>query len=276
MSNYPSKYFRFSGHALGVAARFTQLDEMENLNHVIPTLGSSVLAPTGGDAQASVKDYAYTVDKPRKRTLLSVRKVETATHGRDLGKRFETEVEADVEELRLVEKLNIGYIHLHFLSKFDSEAENPVSVVTTKGSRIEGLQMGQVKAEVILDEEPLLFSGNSEQLAEFYNKQKDDYRAKNGWRFALDPAAEGKCKCCREHKFSLVREIHLSGPERDLRSITVDGYTIHWKGFGKIILGEVHVKSNDRRIALVRLAMGSDAGGSGTIGSGQSNGTMGN
>src|ERR1035438_9798361 len=108
MSNYPSKYFRFSGHALGVAARFNQLDEMENINDVI-------------------------------------RKVETATHGRDLGKRFETEVEADVEELRLVEKLNIGYIHLHFLSKFDSEAANPVSVVTTKGSRIEGLQMGQVK-----------------------------------------------------------------------------------------------------------------------------------
>jgi len=51
--------------------------------------------------------------------------------------------------------------------------------------------MGQVKAEVILDEEPLLFSGNSEQLAEFYNKQKDDYRAKNagGSRWIRRPRA---------------------------------------------------------------------------------------
>jgi hypothetical protein len=275
MSNYPSTYFKFSGHALGVAARFHQLDEQENLNHVIPTLGSSVLAATGGVAQASVKDYAYTVDQPRKRTLLSVRKVETATHGRDLGKRFETEVEADVEELRVVEKLDIGYIRLHFLSKFDSEAANPVSLVSTKGSRIEGLQMGNVKAEVILDEEPLLFSGNAEQLAEFYNKQTDGYRAKNGWRFALDPAAEGKCKCCHEHKFSLVREIRLSGPEAEKQKISVDGYTIHWKGFGRIVLGEVHVKGNERRVALVRLAMGCNAGGPGSAGGGGSNGHLG-
>ena len=276
MSNYPSKYFRFSGHALGVAARFTQLDEMENLNHVIPTLGSSVLAPTGGDAQASVKNYAYTVDQPRKRTLLSVRKVETAAHGRDLGVRFETEVEADIEDLRVVEKLNIGYIRLHFLSARGAGPDDAVSAVSTKGSRIEGLQMGNVKAEVILDEEPLLSCGSADQLAEFYNKQKDDYRKANSWRFALDPAAEGKCKCCREHKFSLVREIRLSGPEPEKQKISVDGYTIHWKGFGRIVLGEVHVKGNERRVALVRLAMGCDAGGPGTAGGGASNGHLGN
>lgn len=272
MSNYPIKHYRFSGHALGVAALFNQLDEEENLNHVIPTLGSSVLAPTGGYAQASAKDYAYIVEKPRKRTLLSVRKVETAAHGRDFGKRFETEVEADIENLAVVEKLNIGYIRLHFLSTFDSEAKSKTPVVTTKGSRIEGLQLGKVKATVVLDEEPLLYCGDSEQLAGFYKKQTDDYRKKHGWRFDLDSDPEGRCECCRRHKFSLVREIQLSGPEPEKQQISVDGYTIHWKGFGRIVLGEVHIKGNDRRIALVRLAMGCDAGGPGTAGGGQSNG----
>jgi hypothetical protein len=275
MSNYPSKYFRFSGHSLGAAALFHQLDEVHNLNHTIPTLGSSVLAPTGGDAQASVKNYAYTVDQPRKRTLLSVRKVETAAHGRDLGVRFETEVEADIEDLRVVEKLNIGYIRLHFLSARGAGPDDAVSAVSTKGSRIEGLQMGNVKAEVILDEEPLLSCGSADQLAEFYNKQKDDYRKANSWRFALDPAPVSTAGHCREHKFSLVREIRLSGPEPEKQKISVDGYTIHWKGFGKIVLGEVHIKSNDRRVTLVRLAMGCDAGGHGTAGGGQSNGVLG-
>jgi hypothetical protein len=132
--------------------------------------------------------------------------------------------------------------------------------------------MGNVGAEVIFDEEPLLYCGDSDQLAAFYAKQTDDYRQKNGWRFALDPAAEGKCKCCREHTFSLVREIRLSGPEPEKQKISVDGYTIHWSGFGRIILGEVHVKGRDRRVALVRLAMGCDAGGPATAGSGHSNG----
>jgi hypothetical protein len=274
MSNYPTKYFKFSGHALGVAARFTQLDEQEGLNHVIPTLGASVLAATGGVAKASVKDYAYIAEQPRKRTLLSVRKVETASHGRDLGKRFETEIEADIEDLAVVEKLNIAYTRLHFLSTFDTESQSGKSVVTTKGSRIEGLQMGKVKAEVILDEEPLLFTGDGEQLEDFYNKQTDEYRKKHGWRFNLD--TEGKCKCCRRHRFSLVSEIRLSGPESEKQKITVDGYTIHWKGFGRIVLGEVHIKGNDRRVALVRLAMGCDAGGPGTAGGGASNGHTGN
>jgi hypothetical protein len=269
-----SKHYIFSGHALGVAAQFHRLDEAHNLNHVVPTLGASVLAPTGGFSRSRVIHYAYTVDQPRKRTLLSVRKIKTAVSGRDLGNRFETEVEADIEALHLVEKLHIGTIRLHFLSARPAEPENAVPVVTTTGSRIEGVQLGNVKAVVVLDEEPLLSCGTAEQLGEFYNKQTDDYRKANDWRFALDPAPDGAAGSCRQHKFSLVREIHLSGPERDKQSVSVDGYTIHWKGFGKIILGEVHVKGNDRRITMVRLAMGSDAGGPGTAGGAQSNGQM--
>jgi len=67
----------------------------------------------------------------------------------------------------------------------------------------------------------------------------------------------------------------LSGPEDELKYIRVDGYTIVWEGFGRIILGEVHVYDHKRRVTLVRLAMGSDAGGQGTIGDGESNGQVG-
>ncbi|MFY9727330.1 MAG: hypothetical protein WB579_11765 [Bryobacteraceae bacterium] len=270
-----SKSYVFSGHALGVAAQFHSLDEAHNLDHVVPTLGASVLAPTGGHSRSRVIHYAYSVDQPRKRTLLSVRKIKTAVSGRDLGNRFETEIEADIEAVRLVEKLHIGAVRLHVLSAVDAESEDAKPVVTTKGSHIHDLQLGTVAAEVVLDEEPLLSCGNAKQLAEFYYKQTEDYRKKYGWRFALDTAPEIPGKRCLQHKFSLVREIRLTGPERDKQPISVDGYTIYWKGFGKIILGEVQVKCNDRRVTMVRLAMGSDAGGSGTAGGGQSNGGTG-
>ena len=271
-----STHYIFSGSALGVAAQFHRLDEAHNLNHVVPTLGASVLAPTGGLSRSRVAHYAFSVDQPRKRTLLSVRKIKSAVSGRDLGNRLETEVETDIEAVEVVEKLHIGTIRLQFLSARDAQPENAAPTITTTGSRIEGLQLGNVKAVVVLDEEPLIFCGTKEQLGEFYRKQTDDYRKANGWRFALDTTPEGAAGNCRAHTFSLVREIHLSGPEREKQLITVDGYTIHWKGFGKIILGEVHVKGNDRRVTMVRLAMGSNAGGSGTAGSGQSNGGMSN
>jgi hypothetical protein len=70
-----------------------------------------------------------------------------------------------------------------------------------------------------------------------------------------------------------VQGIQLSGPEDQQQAISVTGNTIYWKGFGRIILGEVHVKDNDRRVSLVRLAMGSDARGDSTAGGGQSNGS---
>jgi hypothetical protein len=265
-------YFRFSGHSLGVGARFHRLDEAVDLDHVIPTLGASVLAPTGGRATASAKDYAYVVDQPRKRTLLSVRKVETEAHGRDKGTQFETEVQSFVECLDVVEKLSIGLVRLHFLSTYDIQPETGVSVVTTKGSAIEGIQMGNVKAVVTLDEEPLRFTGHADQLAAFYRNQTDAYKKQHGWRFKLDEGTDCDAGRCRPHKFTLVEKIELSGPERELQDISVDGHTIYWKGFGRIVLGEVEIQCKDRSVTLVRLAMGSDAGGSGTAGSGQSNG----
>lgn len=271
-----STHYIFSGSALGAAAQFHRLDEAHNLNHIVPTLGASVLAPTGGHSRSRVAHYAFSVDQPRKRTLLSVRKIKTAVSGRDLGNRLETEVEADVEALEVVEKLHIGTIRLQFLSARDAQPENATPTVTTTGSRIEGVQLGKVKAVVVLDEEPLLCCGTGDQLGDFYSKQTDDYRKANGWRYKLDTAPVAAAGSCRAHTFSVVREIHLSGPEREKQLISVDGYTIHWKGFGKIILGEVNVKGNDRRVTMVRLAMGSDAGGSGTAGSGQSNGGMSN
>ena len=266
------KRYLFSGHAIGAAARFHRLDKLENLDHVIPTLGTSVLPTTGGVSKSQVSNYCFQVDQPRKRSLLSVRRIETTAEGRDRGDKYVTEVEVDIDSLAVVEKLHIELIKVHLLSTRDAGNEEPS--VSTKGNQIEGVRLGAVTAKITLDEEPLCAAGTKERLGEFYRNQPAKYRRKHSWRFNTPPEAaeitddRGYCK------YSLVREIKLYGPEKAKREITVDGYTIIWKGFGRIILGEVLVKGHERKLSMVRLAMGSDAGGDGSLGEGQTNGQV--
>src|SRR5438477_1991195 len=163
------------------------------------------------------------------------------------------------------------------ISTFEPGKNQPV--VSTTGNRIEGVWLGNVEARIELDDEPLYYCGNQEQLARFYRAKDAAYRKQYAWRFGTHPdAAEiAADPYGAHHRCSLVRKIELVGPESEKQHIAVDGYTIIWEGdgpigFGRIILGEIHVKSNDRQLTMVRLAMGSDAGGNGTAGDGKSNG----
>ena len=130
--------------------------------------------------------------------------------------------------------------------------------------------------KIELDEEPLQFCGNQGQLAAFYKSRPSDYRRQHSARFGTPADIDELAAPHGHYKFSLVREIRLEGPEDEMQAISVvDGYTIRWKGFGRLILGEVVVKGNNRQVTMVRLEMGSNAGGSGSVGCGQTNGQMG-
>lgn len=267
--------FIFSGHAVGFAAQFNRLDKSADLNEVVPALGVSALPATGGLAEASVKDYSFDVERPRKRRLVSVQSMRTSASGRKSGNCYETEISCDVENLTVLEKLRVGRLKMHFLSSRDAAGEESEPVVSTLGSSIEGLRLGGVDATIVLDDEPLRYCGTRDQLAAFYRAQTPAYRRAQSWRFGADPDAPDiaeRRNCC---KWSLVREIRLSGAETARQDISVDGYTIVWRGFGRIILGEMLVKGQERRLTMMRLAMGSDAAGDGSVGDGQSNGQLG-
>ena len=116
MSPAPAQRYLYSGHTVGASAHFHRLDEVKNLNHVIPTLGASVLPVTGGLSKGHAAYYAYNVDHPRHRTLLSVSRVDSMAAGREFDDRYETEIEADIESIHVVEKLHIDAVKLHVLS----------------------------------------------------------------------------------------------------------------------------------------------------------------
>jgi len=253
MSNGSARYM-FAGHAMGAAARFHRLDEAVNLNHVIPTIGSSVVPVTGGRTECSSGAYRYDVEVPRRRCLFAVDRVGTWVEGRGGEDRLETELSVEITGLEVVEKLRIGSVALHLLS---TRMPGSDATVSTNGSRIEEMRLGGVTAAITLDDAPLTKTGTAEQFIAWHNQVKRP----------LDRHGEYHCG-------TIVREIRLSGPEKELADMSVEGHTIRWHGFGRIILGEIHVKGHERRVTMVRLAMGSDAGGDATVSDGQSNGAL--
>jgi hypothetical protein len=269
----PVQRYMFSGHAIGAAARFNRLDDLQNLNHVVPTLGASVVAETGGLTTKKDENYRLDVPNPRQRCLLSLKRAESTVEGRDPNGRFETELTVEVEQLQVVEKLHIDFLRLHLLAVRKGMSED--ATVSTTGNRIEGMRLGNVQVKVEFDDEPLGFTGADYQLADFYRNQTDDYRKRFCGRFNTPDGSKTLARCGDFYRFSLVSHIELIGSEVDLQPFTVTDNRIHWKGFGRIILGDVHVKGQERKISLVRLAMGSDAGGDGTAGGGSTNGTAG-
>jgi hypothetical protein len=270
MSDTTRRYM-FAGHAIGAAARFHRLDDLA-VNEVVPAVGCTSLAATGGRAEFKSQELCeYYADKPRRRCLLGVERVDTWVEGRDPDGRFETEISVDVQGIHILEKLHIDAVKLHFLAVrkgMDADA-----TVSTRGSVVEGLRMGNVTARITFDDEPLTFTGSKEQLAAFWRGRDAQYRRQQGWRFKRTDDGSELADDHGHHRFSLVSGIQLIGPQDEQQPITVTDNVIYWPGFGRIILGEVHVKGQERRVSLVRLAMGSDGGGSGTSGSGSSNGT---
>jgi hypothetical protein len=268
------KRFIYSGYSIGAAARFDRLEEARNLNHVIPTLGASALSTIGGVSKSQVSNYCYNIEQPRRRCLVSVRRIETTAEGKRTGATFRTEADAEIESIAFVDKLHIGFVKANLISVRD-ESDRPPQF-STNGNKIEAMSLGVVQAKIVLDEEALKNAGTMAQLADYYKKQSPEYRRQYGWRFNTDAAAPDIAPFAggSRYKFSIVKEIELVGPEKDKAGISVSGYTIQWDSFGKIILGEVLVTNSDRRVTMVRLAMGSDDGGSGSCGCASVNGSL--
>jgi hypothetical protein len=202
-----------------------------------------------------VEPFRFEVDTPRRRCLLEAERVDTAAEGRNGSGVWETEVSAEVIGLGVVEKLRCDYLRMHMLV---SRTPGQEPFVATKGNRIDGLRLGNVTAVVTIDDEALANAASADKFAEFHASARRPLG-----RFGA------------YWQSSIVREIQLVGGEADKQGMAVVANTIVWKGFGRIILGEIHVKAHDRRLTLVRLEMGSDAGGSGTAGDGQTNGEVG-
>jgi len=250
----------FAGHAIGAQAHFHKLDDVMNLDHHIPTLGASVLPPTGGLSTSKVNNYCYQVSHPRRRTLLSVHRIETMARGKQKGDVLETETEAEIESIDVLEKVHIDLVHVHVLATRKSLDDD--AVITTKGLNIQGVHLGPVEVRVTLkDEEVFCCCGNARQVEKFFKERNLSLASPVGHPIK---------------QYHIVKSIEIvAGPEDQRADIDIHDNVIHWRGFGRMHFGEVIVKDQDRQVTMVRLQMGSDGGGSGSVGDGHSNGSTG-
>jgi len=258
----PTSPFTFMGRALGAYALFHTLDDVTGLKHEVPNQAESLLAPTGGLVKATAGKQKHTAHHPRTRTLFSLDGASSSADGRTVGSRYETEVSAEIDSIEFVEQLRIGLIKVHMLSTFTPAGIGPDkgTKVVTNGTKIEEVWLGNVQAKIELDDEPVKHCGTATEMLGFYP--------------SLTPAPSEDAKAPAVYCCSIVRGITLAGPEKEKAAMTINGYTIVWNGFGKIILGEVRVSGEKRQLTMVRLAMGSSAGGNGSAGDVQSNGSM--
>src|SRR5260370_41051288 len=174
--------FVFSGYAIGVAAHFHRIDDVHDLDHNSPTLGSSAIPSVGGLSRQRVANFCYTASHPRHITLLSAQKVETHARGKCLpNKQFETEIGAVVHSVSFVEKLHVDLVEMHQSST--RGWDGPESSIKTSGSKIRGMRLGKVVVNVELDEEPFATCGTKKELNAFYAKQSAAYRSDNCGRF---------------------------------------------------------------------------------------------
>jgi hypothetical protein len=262
------KRFVYSGHAIGAAAHFHRLDDLHDLDHVVPTQAASALSPVGGLSHNQASNFCFKVDQPRCRELLSVGHAETRASGKQVGNLHETEVLAIIQSAAVVEKLHVDLVEVH-QKGIRGEDKKPSTAYTTD-SRIEGLRLGNVVVNVELDDSPFAKNGTMEELNSFFGQQDEAWRRENAWRFHTQPNAKEIQAFHGKYFCTLVKKIEAVGSPEDLKNIHVDGYSIKWDGFGWIFLGEVIVCDKYRRVTMIRLKMGSDAGGHGSIGDVQS------
>ena len=281
MTDKDEKRFIFNGHAIGAGAHIHRLDNHGNLNIPIPTLGASVLPVTGGLSESKASNFCYSVDEPVKRRLLSIRQVETRTHGRYIGSGYQTDVATRVDQSTWAERVHFDLLNLKMESMHNGT--DPTPVILIKDLHISGVHLGSVTAHVELDEEPFCRCGTKESVEDFWASQSSRYREENAARFRTTPGDPTKLHLTHGYyACSVVRKITLTGPPKEIAEMKVEGNTIIWDdpddhsvGFGKIILGEVLIEDHARRITLARLQMGCPVGGSGSGGEGGTNGKPG-
>ena len=258
----------FSGQAIGVGLHFNHFDNVK-VDHAIPAMGATAIPIVGGASHQKISNQRHTVDHPRHRTVLEVGEVESNSVGRILSDtEFATEIHCIVRALAILEQLYVDNVELHQTSTI---VEGSPSEILTRTSKIDGLRLGNVRVKVELDNEPFATCGTRRAIEQFYASQSDAYRRENCERFNTPEGAptladhRGRCHA------SVVKKIELEGPDDEKSKIKVDRHSIIWDGFGKIFLGEVIVTDKDRRVTMMRLKMGSSAGGTGGVTDGQTN-----
>jgi hypothetical protein len=158
-----------------------------------------------------------------------------------------------VEGLSILDFLTVDRMVTRLTGEHDLKQKNGESHIIALGSHFEGLKLGGHEVKVTLRHDLLL---EARTFADLKKGVKDDKKS-------------GKIVMSHEEVLlcSLVEKI-----ETDLPGAIIEGHTIRVPHFGQIALAEVFAGKGIRTLTMIRFHLGSPDGGSGSSGSGSTNG----
>ncbi len=259
--------FVYRGSAVGLGARITRILKEDGLQHVIPVQAASTLPQTGGVSESSSPRYDHPVKAPAGMPLVHVGAARTRAAGNPRGDHFVTEVSASVEDVDFYGQLKIGSASASLVSIHDGH--NSAPLIYPDKIVIEGLNLGGYGVSVRFDLSPFTENRTKRALQAAYS---NDARLRESCaaRFNTSPASSTLQEYGGYYVTSLATEFVWDREKHP--KVEPDGYSLVWDGFGRIIFGEMLISDHEYRLTLIRLRMGSDVGGDGSICSIDTNG----
>ena len=247
--------FIFNGHAIAIGGRIVRPEDV-----ILDPKGSSALPVTGGRTSSSLKAMRFgkfvrfaSAETLAEGLFDQTKQVIALTHKRVREEELTTTttVRAEVNGLIVGDEglLQVKRIRGTLVSKSPSVAEAETAIKLGNDTTIDGVAVGEHKLTIELNK--TLF-----QEHDTYSK--------------LKKAAPGLIEARGTCYGSIVKSIRWRG--KSYPGATIDDHTVHVPDFGRIYFGEILIKNDTRRLTMMRLELGSQAGGYGAAGEVEDNG----
>lgn len=269
--DYPTRYIHIAG-AFAAGGTLTRIHPDVSINLQLQTIAAVDLPAVGGVCEAnnngvSVKGRDAGISNLSQemadKELFYVESAHTLVQSDPLS----SEGPAGSRTLSEVRGLRIGggevsidYCRLAMRSVHDRQSRYPR--MTFERTEIVGLKLGSYQLGLTLDLDPFNRYPTLADLETAFQTDPALGRELSN-RFVVDPKTGGFYR--NESGYvvgSILKSVTGLPPDASLEN----GYTIDWKGFGKIIVGEVFMGAYVRRATLVRIVHSDGDVGSGCTG----------
>jgi hypothetical protein len=221
---------------------------------------SSSLPVVGGSSESHTGPFRFVHEEFWPEAVLSFSSSFTkAWHTQDDFEKPEeqrthtTHVMAGIERVGVGKRLSIERANAYLRS--DYRHREPTSIKTVQVA-IDGLVIDGVRFTVTFETELYSSLDTDQKLRDEYAKPK--FVKEHGHQFQSGPEAPGKGQMPEIAGYVVVSLVQrITWPGKLPKGAKVEGNVITWPDFGRIILGEMLISGDARRLTLVRLELGS-------------------
>lgn len=227
-----TKRYIFKASAVGAAARVPNPAKPGCDEH-IPALAASTLPVIGGHSEGKAERYCFERTHPEKTPILSVRHAYSFTHGAIENGVPKSVACAEAEGWSFMGKVHVERLVARLETRHRPNELHPR--IKPRKNEIVGLDVEGYALRVKLDESRLAKLDSFDALQKSYGAAK------------IPLTSHGYITTTIVDSIEWVDKPHPR--------VKIEGYTLQWKGFGTIYIGELLVGHGYRRLTAIRVEM---------------------